>query len=302
MSKNDARNNEIAQKIQNEAQAARDRKVDPKDIAARQSTMLWADKHKPQKLDELLGNGGHIRNLKNWLAAWDRRHVKKTESLPNYNAKGNPGGKAALVSGPPGIGKSSSAALIARSMGYEVMELNASDARSKKLLESNLSDVTQNSVLSFAVKSNQKAKKKKRLIVMDEVDGMSAGDRGGMQALIAAIKKSKTPIICICNDTQKSSVRSLAGHCMILKFARPQKTTIVKRLMVVAKKEGMNVEPNALDFLVQSTGGDIRQILNSMQMWNSGRNGDMTFAGVQARKGQIGKDEIQRISAFEAAG
>ena len=91
MSKNDARNNEIAQKIRNEAQAARDRKVDPKDIAARQSTMLWADKHKPQKLDELLGNGGHIRNLKNWLAAWDRRHVKKTESLPNYNAKGNPG-------------------------------------------------------------------------------------------------------------------------------------------------------------------------------------------------------------------
>jgi DNA polymerase III delta prime subunit len=89
---------------------------------------------------------------------------------------------------------------------------------------------------------------------------------------------------------------------MILKFARPQKTTIVKRLMVVAKKEGMNVEPNALDFLVQSTGGDIRQILNSMQMWNSGRNGDMTYAGVQARKGQIGKDEIQRISVFEAAG
>jgi hypothetical protein len=57
-----------------------------------------------------------------------------------------------------------------------------------------------------------------------------------------------------------------------------------------------------LDFLVQSTGGDIRQILNSMQMWNSGRNGDMTYAGVQARKGQIGKDEIQRISVFEAAG
>ena len=63
----------------------------------------------------------------------------------------------------------------------------------------------------------------------------------------------------------------------------------------------MHVEPNALDFLVQSTGGDIRQILNSMQMWNSGNNGDMTYAGIQARKSQIGKDEIQRISVFDAA-
>ena len=73
-------------------------------------------------------------------------------------------------------------------------------------------------------------------------------------------------------------VRSLANHCMIIRFARPAKGTIVKRLMVVAQKEGMHVEPNALDFLCTSTGGDIRQILNSMQMWNSGRNGDMTYA------------------------
>ena len=65
---------------------------------------------------------------------------------------------------------------------------------------------------------------------------------------------------------------------MIIRFARPAKGTIVKRLMVVAQKEGMHVEPNALDFLCTSTGGDIRQILNSMQMWNSGRNGDMTYA------------------------
>ena len=297
-SENDVRNNEITLRIQSEAQAARDQKVDPKDIAARKSTMLWADKHKPNRLEELLGNGGHIRSLKNWLDNWEGWHVKKNIPIRRPNSRINSCAKAALVSGPPGIGKSSSAALIARSMGYEVMELNASDARSKKLLQSSLSDVTQNTVLSFGTTTKKKIK---RLIVMDEVDGMSSGDRGGIQALIAAIKTSKTPIICICNDAQKSSVRSLANHCLALSFARPQRGTIVKRLMDVAKKEGMNVEPNALDFLVQSTGGDIRQILNSMQMWNSGRNGSMTFGNVQARKSEIGKDEIQRISVFDAA-
>jgi replication factor C subunit 1 len=35
---------------------------------------------------------------------------------------------------------------------------------------------------------------------MDEVDGVGAGDKGGISALIQVIKDSKTPIICICND------------------------------------------------------------------------------------------------------
>ena len=42
----------------------------------------------------------------------------------------------------------------------------------------------------------------KSVIIMDEVDGVGAGDRGGIAALIKVIKTSKTPIICICNDRQ----------------------------------------------------------------------------------------------------
>jgi len=39
----------------------------------------------------------------------------------------------------------------------------------------------------------------KAVLIMDEVDGMSGGDRGGVADLIASIKSSKVPIICICN-------------------------------------------------------------------------------------------------------
>ena len=48
--------------------------------------------------------------------------------------------------------------------------------------------------------------KKKSVIVMDEVDGCGAGDRGGIAALIAMIKESKVPIICICNDRQSRKI------------------------------------------------------------------------------------------------
>jgi replication factor C subunit 1 len=41
---------------------------------------------------------------------------------------------------------------------------------------------------------------KKSVIIMDEVDGVGAGDRGGRNALIQVIKLTRTPIICICND------------------------------------------------------------------------------------------------------
>ena len=50
----------------------------------------------------------------------------------------------------------------------------------------------------------------KRVIIMDEVDGMSSGDFGGNAELIALIKRTTTPVICVCNDRQKDSVRSLA--------------------------------------------------------------------------------------------
>ncbi len=64
---------------------------------------------------------------------------------------------------------------------------------------------------------------KKRVLVMDEVDGMAGNeDRGGVQELIALIKSTKVPIICMCNDRNHPKIRSLANYCFDLRFARPR--------------------------------------------------------------------------------
>jgi len=55
---------------------------------------------------------------------------------------------------------------------------------------------------------------------MDEVDGMSSGDRGGVAELIALIKKTQVPIICICNDASSPKIRSLFQYCLSLPFKR----------------------------------------------------------------------------------
>ena len=60
-----------------------------------------------------------------------------------------------------------------------------------------------------------------KVVIMDEVDGMSTGDRGGIQELIRIIKTTQTPIICICNDRESPKVRSLANSCYDLTFSKP---------------------------------------------------------------------------------
>jgi hypothetical protein len=61
---------------------------------------------------------------------------------------------------------------------------------------------------------------------MDEVDGMSAGDRGGVADLIASIKISKIPIICICNDRYSQKLKSLVNYCLLLSYRKPTKQQV----------------------------------------------------------------------------
>ena len=90
----------------------------------------------------------------------------------------------------------------------------------------------------------------KSLLIMDEVDGMSSGDRGGIAAIINIIKKSKIPIICICNDRQSTKIRSLAGHCLDVKFHRPDKRMLVKRMAEIITKEGGTSTEKGLERIV----------------------------------------------------
>jgi len=225
---------------------------------------------------------------------------------------GNPQGpfKAALLSGPPGIGKSTTANLVAKESGRQVLEWNASDTRSKKSLAENLGDVTGSQVLSFqhhqSQKSHSNTKKDsfatvKRCIIMDEVDGMGAGDRSGMAELIKMIKNSKVPIICICNDRQSPKIKSLAAYCLDLRFRRPVKTVIARKAIEIGQREGLYVEQNAAEAISESCGNDIRQVINCLQMWASKKGTEsMTFKAVRERENQICKDEILRVSMFDA--
>ena len=263
-----------------------------KDIGAvRDDDLMWVDKYKPKKLEDIMASDGLVKKLQEWLSSWDAVHIKKTKKIPA--SKENPGAKSVLLSGPPGIGKTTVATLVSQILGYETYELNASDTRSKKAVTEQVADV----VMSRAMTMDGGLSK--RVVIMDEVDGMGGSDRGGIPELVKVIKGSKTPIICICNDRQAQKIRTLANHCYDLRVKRPIKNIIAKRLVEIAALEGMTVEYNAAEKLVEEGGNDIRQAIHSLQMWHASSR-SIKLQDLKEGLKRIEKDKVLRSSPFDA--
>lgn len=226
------------------------------------ATQLWTDKYSPTDIKQICGNKGNVASLYTWLETWfDKEHDMKGSSIDSF--------KAVLISGPPGIGKTTSATLISKKLGYDVIEKNASDFRSKKILNENLKVCLDNtSVNGYFTHSNTEEnliKNKKRFVLlMDEVDGMSSGDNGGVAQLAQFCKITKTPMILICNDKSLPKMRTLDKYCYDLVWRRPTAREMKSRLMSIAHREGLKLDPNLIDKLVSITHNDIRQIINIM--------------------------------------
>src|SRR3990167_2476483 len=133
---------------------------------------LWSEKYRPHTIDDLIISRDQLNKIEEWFDEYRRGQVTR---------------RALLFSGSPGTGKTSLSHILLRSHGYQVREYNASDVRSKKQVHDNLykliymssvDRVFQHEVLPFG-------------IIMDEVDGMSAGDKGGMAELIHFINPNR---------------------------------------------------------------------------------------------------------------
>ncbi|UJR25499.1 hypothetical protein I4U23_006845 [Adineta vaga] len=241
-------------------------------LSVDESTLMWADKYKPRTIKNLIGQQGEkscVQKLTVWLRDWYTHHGRSDEKIKakpsnGFNRNEDPAlFKAALLSGPPGIGKTTAAQLVCEQLNFEYIEKNASDQRSKKLVATMSND--SHSVASFATKS----KMSNCVLIMDEVDGVAGNeDRGGIQELILLIKRSRIPIICICNDRQHKKIRSLANYCYDLRFYRPTIQQIRGAMLTVLHRENIHqIKQETLDEIIKSCNQDIRQTLHSLNLW-----------------------------------
>ncbi len=207
--------------------------------------MLLYQKYAPKSLSEFAGNEEVVEFVHKWALKFEKGEVQQP----------------LLLYGPPGIGKTALAYALASEMGWEILELNASDTRNKKEVERIMGAASSNSGLFSRFK----------LILIDEVDGLQGNvDRGGASAIVKIVKEARQPVILIANDGWSRKISGLRPYCKFIEMKKIHKRTIRDVLRKIAVREGLNLSDELLDTISKNSNGDLRSAILDLQSYTTG--------------------------------
>ncbi|MBP7708715.1 replication factor C large subunit [Candidatus Pacearchaeota archaeon] len=196
----------------------------------------WSEKYRAFKFSEIKGQELAIDKVKNFLRSF-------------------PAKKAVVLHGPPGIGKTSLAYAFAAENDAEILEMNASDLRNKEKIAQVIGPASQQRSLF----------KKFKLILIDEVDGISTRDRGGLTELMGLIEKSSFPLIITGNDIWQQKFNLLRQKSELVALKEIDYKTVLDILKEVCIKENLSVMNDVLTSIAIKARGDMRAALNDLQ-------------------------------------
>ena len=200
----------------------------------------WTEKYRPSTLSEVRGNDKARDALKKWAETWDDHR------------------KAVIVHGSPGVGKTSAAHALANDMGWDTIELNASDSRTKSVIERVAGEAAKSGTLSGGTGG-------RKLVIMDEADNIHGNaDRGGARAVTSLVKEATQPMVLIANDYYDMS-NALRNACEEIEFRDVSRRSIVPVLRDICRREGVEYEDDALSALARKNSGDLRSAVNDLQ-------------------------------------
>ena len=203
---------------------------------------MWSEKYRPKNVKHIVGNEEERITFLEWLSNWKN------------------GSKPILLVGPPGIGKTTLVKAAVIEFGYDVVELNASDVRTKDKLQSIIPSLLNNtSILG-----------KKTLLFLDEVDGMSArSDRGGFAALMSLLKNPAVPIVLAANAEVGEQIKELKRISTIIKFKRIAPRLLTLYLDNILKMENVKVSIENKIRMISVSNGDVRTLMNEAQSFTT---------------------------------
>ena len=201
----------------------------------------WVIKYRPKRITELVDQDEAKKVLLAWLSQWKRKMPEK---------------KAALLYGPPGCGKTSAVEAIANELGFEVLELNASDYRKGSDIRS----------IAYRAAVQRSLFGRGKIILLDEVDGISpVADSGALDAILELVKATRNPVIMTANDPWAPQLRPLREVVLMIEFKKLSKTHIIKVLERICVSEKLKCDRAALNYIAERSEGDLRSAINDLQ-------------------------------------
>jgi SpoVK/Ycf46/Vps4 family AAA+-type ATPase len=177
------------------------------------------------------------------------------------------------VFGMPGSGKTMFVETLLEKLGYDIVRYDAGDIRNKAIIE----DIAQNNTSDRNVLSmfRSKTSPKPIAIIMDEIDGMNNGDKGGINALIKLIRPKKTrkqkleesthsPIICISNNHADKKIKELMKVCVTVEIKTPTDIQIRKLIAINMPDLDSNIVSSITTYLH----GDLRKFNSMVSIYN----------------------------------
>ena len=231
---------------------------------------MWAEKYRPQTLDEMVNQTEIVSRLKNFV---------KDRNLPHL-----------LFVGPAGVGKTTSILALARDLygpGYRnyILELNASDERGINVIREKVKNFARTAAISSDVPF--------KILIMDEADSLTSAAQHALRRTMEIY--TRTCRFCLIGNYSENIIEPIQSRCSIFRFGPLSEGDMKSWITTIARKEGVNLFEEGVEAIYEAAQGDLRKATNLLQAAAATQQGEVDDVTIYTVLGKVSPGKVREM-------